>query len=77
VRAAAARWSVPTLLMFAGDDHLVNPAGSAAFASAAPAPMVVARRFDGLYHEIFNERDNAAVFDTLRQWLDRRAPAPA
>ncbi len=77
VRAAAARWSVPTLLMFAGDDHLVNPAGSAAFACAAPAPMVVARRFDGLYHEIFNERDNAAVFDTLRQWLDRRAPAPA
>ena len=77
VRATAARWSVPTLLMFAGDDHLVNPAGSAAFASAAPAPMVVARRFDGLYHEIFNERDNAAVFDTLRQWLDRRAPAPA
>lgn len=77
VRAAAARWSVPTLLMFAGDDHLVNPAGSAAFAGAAPAPMVVARRFDGLYHEIFNERDNAAVFDTLRQWLDRRAPAPA
>ncbi|AOS81645.1 MULTISPECIES: alpha/beta hydrolase [Hydrogenophaga] len=76
VRAAAARWSVPTLLMFAGDDRLVNPAGSAAFASAAPAPMVVSRRFDGLYHEIFNERDNAAVFDTLRQWLDRRAPAP-
>ncbi|NCT99886.1 MAG: alpha/beta hydrolase [Comamonadaceae bacterium] len=75
VRAAAPRWPVPTLLMFAGDDHLVNPAGSVAFANAAPAPMVVARRFDGLYHEIFNERDNAAVFDTLRQWLDRLAPA--
>lgn len=72
---SAPDWAVPTLLMYAGDDHLVSPAGSAAFAAAAPARVVHARRFDGLYHEIFNERDNAAVFDTLRQWLDRLAPA--
>lgn len=75
VRAAAPHWKVPTLLLFAGDDHLVNPAGSAAFAEAAPPQVVTARRFDTLYHEIFHEADNAAVLESLRQWLDRRMPA--
>lgn len=75
VVAAAPRWSVPTLLMFAGDDRLVNPAGSVAFAEAAPPQVVSARRFEALYHEIFNESDNAVVFETLQRWLDRRVPA--
>ena len=33
--ARAAHWSVPTLLIWAGGDKLVNPAGSRAFAAAA------------------------------------------
>ena len=76
--AAAARWRTPTLLMYAGDDRLVNPAGSRAFAEKAassPAVMagtVTARCFEGLYHEIFNEVDSAPVFDTLKAWLDAR-----
>ena len=37
VRALAPRWQVPTLLLYAGSDRLVVPAGSAAFAAAAPA----------------------------------------
>lgn len=72
---SAAGWSVPTLLMYAGDDHLVNPAGSDAFAAAAPKQVVHARRFDGLYHEIFNEADKASVLSTLRAWLQLHAPA--
>ena len=72
VRSRAASWRVPTLLMYAGDDHLVDPAGSDAFAKAAPANCVTARRFDGLYHEIFNEREAQPVYDCLRQWLDAR-----
>jgi alpha-beta hydrolase superfamily lysophospholipase len=75
VRAAAAQWRVPTLLLWAGDDHLVSPNGSAAFAAAAPPSVVRAQRFDGLYHEIFNERDATPVFAALDAWLDR-FPAP-
>ena len=73
--AQAPAWSVPTLLMWAGDDRLVRPAGSAAFAACAPADCVQARCFDGLYHEIFNETAERAepVFQLLHTWLMRFA----
>ncbi len=74
VRAAAPRWAVPTLLMYAGDDRLVDPAGSRAFAQAAPPSMVSATCFADHYHEIFNEREADAVFDRLHRWLDERFP---
>jgi alpha-beta hydrolase superfamily lysophospholipase len=75
VVADAPRWSMPTLLMFAGDDRLVRAAGSRAFAAAAPAAKVHSQPFEGLYHEIFNEADPSAVFGTLKAWLDVQAPA--
>jgi alpha-beta hydrolase superfamily lysophospholipase len=68
----AAQWTVPTLLMYAGDDKLVDPRGSRAFAAAAPAQVVTSRCFEGMFHEIFNELDARPVFDLLRQWLDER-----
>jgi alpha-beta hydrolase superfamily lysophospholipase len=69
--AAAPRWTVPTLLMYAGADALVNPAGSRAFAATAPPEVVLSHCFDGLFHELFNERDAEPVFETLEHWLDR------
>ncbi|MDM0030266.1 alpha/beta hydrolase [Variovorax saccharolyticus] len=72
VQAAAPAWQVPTLLIYAGDDRLVKPAGSKAFAAAAPPAVVTARCFPALYHEIFNEREAGPVFQTLRDWLDAR-----
>ena len=70
--AAAAQWRVPTLLLYAGGDRLVNPAGSRAFAEAAPGDVVTSRCFDDAYHEIFNEADAQPVFDALQQWLAAR-----
>lgn len=70
----ASQWKVPTLLMYAGADRLVNPAGSRAFAQAAPKDVVTVRCFDNLYHEIFNELEAEPVFETLKQWLDARFP---
>lgn len=74
VLAAAPAWRVPTLLIYAGDDRLVDPSGSRAFAEAAPRSIVSSTCFPALYHEIFNERDAEPVFETLQRWLDARFP---
>ena len=70
--ALAPGWKVPTLLMFAGDDHLLNAQGSRDFAASAPKDVVTSVCFETLYHEIFNELDAKPVFDTLQQWLSRQ-----
>lgn len=75
--ARASQWKVPTLLMYAGDDRLVNPSGSRAFAARAPANVVTTKCFDGMYHELFNETDPEPVYDVLRQWLDAGVAPPA
>jgi alpha-beta hydrolase superfamily lysophospholipase len=72
VVSRASHWKVPTLLMYAGADHLVNPKGSHAFAAGVPNDVVTVRCFDDLFHEIFNEVDAEPVFEQLRQWLDAR-----
>jgi alpha-beta hydrolase superfamily lysophospholipase len=74
VIAAAARWKTPTLLMWAGADRCVAPAGSAAFASAAPKRVVKTREWTGLFHEIFNEPEQDAVIDEMLAWLALTAP---
>jgi alpha-beta hydrolase superfamily lysophospholipase len=70
--AQAPNWTVPTLLLYAGADRLVSPAGSRAFAATAPKEIVTARCFDTLYHEIFNELERAPVLNELKRWLDAR-----
>ena len=71
VRARAAQWSVPTLLLYAGSDRCVAPAGSAALAAAAPRSVLTAREFAPLFHEIFNEPEQREVFAVLGEWLGR------
>ncbi len=77
VLEAAPGWSVPTLLLYAGQDAVVDPAGAQAFAAAAPGEWLETRRFDGLHHELFHERasDRLAVVQRLLAWLVRRCPA--
>lgn len=74
-RRDAAKLAVPTLLLVAGDDHLVDPAGAREFAAAAPPQLVTLHWYDGLYHEIFNERepDRARVLGDLRDWIVRQS----
>lgn len=71
VRARAAEWTTHTLLLWAGADRCVAPAGSEAFAAAAPRAVLTAQAFPGLFHEIFNEPERADVFSQLARWLAR------
>ena len=65
----AAKWEVPTLLLYAGQDRLVNAQASADFARSAPKAVVQAECFEAMYHEIFNDLYRAQVFTSLRRWL--------
>ena len=76
VRDLAPRCSVPTLLLYAGSDRIVPPAGSAAFAAAAPAGVVTTHVFPALFHEIFNEPEKEQVLSILADWLDTLAASP-
>jgi alpha-beta hydrolase superfamily lysophospholipase len=59
-----------TLLLVAGDDRFVDPAGSEAFFAQLAPGIGTMHRYPGLYHEVFNEIDAQQVFGDLRTWLD-------
>lgn len=71
VLSRAPQWQLPTLLLWAGADRCVAPAGSARFAAAAPQSAVTAHEYPGLAHEIFNEPEKAQVLNRLTDWLQR------
>lgn len=78
VVARAPELRTPTLLQFAADDQLVDPAGARAFAAAAPRRKLQAHEYLRLYHEIYNEADperSRVVADLLR-WLDLQLDRP-
>jgi alpha-beta hydrolase superfamily lysophospholipase len=70
--AQASTWSMPTLLMYAGQDQLVLPQASAEFARLAPSQVLQSHCFNVMYHEIFNDPEKAMVFAKLLSWLDNR-----
>jgi alpha-beta hydrolase superfamily lysophospholipase len=70
--AQAPAWSVPTLLLYAGSDRLVDPQGSARFAAQAPLGVVQAQVFQAMYHEIFNDPQADEVYTALTHWLTQR-----
>jgi alpha-beta hydrolase superfamily lysophospholipase len=77
VRANAHRWIVPTLLMWAGADRCVAPAGSAAFAAAAPPACLAHTCYAQMAHEIFNEPERDQPLGELARWLGALAlPLP-
>ena len=72
---AAPRLAIPTLLLVAGADRLVDPHGSYAFASRAQASgQLTMRVFDALFHELFNETSpgRQQVLAQLERWLAAR-----
>lgn len=72
--ADAGMLQVPTLLLVAGADKLVDPSGSTAFAAAASSTdQLTTRHFAALFHELMNEAEPARtqVMKQMGDWLDR------
>jgi len=68
----ASAWTMPTLLLYAGQDQLVLPQASAEFARLAPSDVLQSHCFNVMYHEIFNDPEKAMVLAKLLAWLDGR-----
>lgn len=73
--AQASTWAVPTLLLYAGNDRLVQAKASAEFARSAPGTVVQAQCFEAMYHEILNDPARDQVLGVLRAWLLARFAA--
>ncbi len=65
----APQLALPCCLMVAGADRLVNPEGSFQFFPKLPKALATLYVYPEMYHEIFNEVENAKVFNDLRNWL--------
>ncbi len=60
---------LPLLLIQGGADPIVSPTGTRTVYNAVASTDKSLLVYDGFYHESFNERDNAAVFNDLEHWL--------
>ena len=70
--AHAKDFTPPLLIMHGTDDKLTYPSGSEDFAKLAePGHDVTLKLWDGLYHEIHNEPEKAAVFKLMTEWIEK------
>ena len=70
-RALADRLRIPCLILQAGSDAVCDPEAAGEFAEAVPNRLVEYHRYEGLYHEIFNEPERDRVIDDLCRWMDK------
>jgi len=70
--ARAREFAYPLLIMHGAADPITYPSGSEDFARLASQNNkdVTLKLWDGLYHEIHNESEQAEVFKVLIEWLD-------
>ena len=61
---------LPVLLQHGTADQLADIAGTRALEEGAVNATVTSHYYDGLYHEIFNEPEQAAVLGDTVAWLD-------
>ena len=69
----AKEFAYPLLIMHGKEDKLTYPSGSADFAKLAGEKNkdVTLKLWDGLYHEIHNEPEQADVFKVMIEWLNK------
>jgi acylglycerol lipase len=74
VQELAPKLAVPTLMMVAGDDHLVNPKSSQEMFGKLTVEDKTLHVYDGYYHEIFNAPldDREKVLADLETWLEAK-----
>ena len=75
ILARAQALNTPVLLQHGSADGLADPAGSTRLHAGASSADKTLKMYEGFYHEIFNEPEQAQVRADLLSWLDQRLPA--
>lgn len=70
VLSAAERLSLPLVLLYSADDAVADPVACHEFFAVAGSADKTEHRYEGLYHELFNELDGEAVYADLSAWLE-------
>jgi len=68
----ASLWKTPALLMYGGQDRLVNPKGSELIAQNVSNSFMQSVCYNVMYHEIFNDPEKNIVLRKLIEWLNNR-----
>jgi alpha-beta hydrolase superfamily lysophospholipase len=66
---------LPLLLMYAGDDQIADASVTQSLAAQMAGAGATVIRYEGYYHEIFNEVGREQVFAGLGEWLDELTAA--
>jgi len=71
VRAGAARYPVPVLVLHGGADRMVPPDGSRQFVASASQPSVRMIEYPGAYHALLADLGGSRVLADLAAWLEQ------
>jgi alpha-beta hydrolase superfamily lysophospholipase len=64
---------VPTLVLYAGEDALVDPQATGRWVARAPRGQVEAFCYDRLYHEILNAPEKEQIRRRIEAWIRSKA----
>ena len=70
IKARAGELRTPTLILHGGEDRLVPLRFNRPVYERLGAADLTIRLYEGLFHEIFNEPEQAEVYADLEAWLD-------
>lgn len=65
------QYTIPLLMLIGTADGITSPAASTALFESWAGPRTL-HRYEGWYHEIFNEPERARAFEDVRVWLQER-----
>ena len=66
----AGQLHLPCLILQSGTDQVCDPKTAEEFSRRANGSPLSLYRYDGMYHELFNEPERGRVIEDLCQWLD-------
>jgi alpha-beta hydrolase superfamily lysophospholipase len=72
--ARSADIRLPVMLLHGEDDALTSPAGSRELFENAGSEDKTLKIYTGLYHEVFNEPEQAQVLADMSDWLEAHLP---